>query len=735
MQLPWYRRRAVLIAGVSIAGLITAALILYGLYPRIGAWAIRKKVIARLEKKLDRDVSVGDIQVTRGGKAVLKDVIIKGPRDGNEPLAHIARVIINYDFWASVHGAVRVSKVRVEGLRAVAVRNGPDNDNFSDIVRRFRKRPGKRKRRISGGLRPEVVVLAGGSFRYDDATSGVSLAGEKLAAVAKRGGVFRAEAANLRGRNELGQTGGVDKVVLTADLHHLIDSAQIELAGGRVRLWRGMSLTGIAGTVAKGAAPGRLVVDLAGGYGGARGQLWDAKGWVDPRKASGSLALRADRFTFDRIKSVMARTPVVVDYADTSVNVAVNIDVSRAGLTFRGDMSLGGLNIYHPKLADGTLRNLEVAGKVRGGFDRKSRTLHLDSADMTSHGVAFSASGSLSLPGGIDPDTGERRERKRLAARLVVPPVPCQTVLDAFPDKLLPHVQGFELGGTFKTNLHVDVDMARLDDTVLEGSVGIRGCKVKKAPKPMNVKRLKKEFVHYAEVQNGKWIPIVVGESNPDYVPLWDVSPYVVKAFLTTEDGRFFRHHGFIIHEFRSALIKNLKAGYFKYGASSITMQIVKNVMLYRAKTLSRKLEELFLTWYIETVLTKDRLMEIYVNVIEYGPGIYGIGRAAQHYFAKHPREINPVEAAFFSTILPSPKRRYKQYCHNKPSRWTMRYIATILKIMLKRNHITQEVYDEYKDEPLVFNRNLDDVSVRQCQKDAKRAMAKAKAKHPIFAP
>ena len=166
------------------------------------------------------------------------------------------------------------------------------------------------------------------------------------------------------------------------------------------------------------------------------------------------------------------------------------------------------------------------------------------------------------------------------------------------------------------------------------------------------------------EYEPGKWMTFVVGPESPDWVPFAEISPHLVNSIMTTEDSGFFKHHGFISSEFRSALQQNLQRGYFRLGASSITMQMVKNVLLSREKTLSRKLQEMFLTWYVEHHLTKERIMEIYFNVIEFGPGIYGIGRAARHYFGKTAKELEPQEAAWFSSILPNPKRRYVQYCH-----------------------------------------------------------------------
>jgi membrane peptidoglycan carboxypeptidase len=132
-------------------------------------------------------------------------------------------------------------------------------------------------------------------------------------------------------------------------------------------------------------------------------------------------------------------------------------------------------------------------------------------------------------------------------------------------------------------------------------------------------------------------------------------------------------------------------------------MQMVKNVLLYRDKTLARKLQELFLTWYVESVLEKDRILEIYLNAIEYGPGLYGIRPASRQYFGKEPRDLNPVEAAFFSSILPAPKRRYKQFCKDKLTGWSVSKIARIIELMHKRGRITDEELLAAQTTPLVF--------------------------------
>ena len=184
---------------------------------------------------------------------------------------------------------------------------------------------------------------------------------------------------------------------------------------------------------------------------------------------------------------------------------------------------------------------------------------------------------------------------------------------------------------------------------------------------------------------------------------------------MTTEDNGFFKHHGWVSSEFKSALRRNLQRGGFRLGASSITMQMVKNVLLTKEKTLSRKLQELFLVWYVEQNLTKERILEIYFNAIEFGPRIYGIGAATRHYFGKKPSELTPLEAAFFSSILPNPKRRYMQYCHGAPAAQWDKYIHRIMAKSHERGRLTDEEYGEYATQTLTFDRKEATFTEKQC--------------------
>jgi len=701
----WLTRKWLLIGGIGIGLLTFVVLFFTVIYGRIGAYMIQSKMVPKLEKKLGRTVEIGDVDVS-AGMAVLEDVVIKGPKDKGEPLVRIARIEAEVGFWSSLVGDVELGAVRIQGVKVAALKD-KDGDNFSDILDRLR---GKKEGESSGGsssshLRPESLELKDMSVQVRDALHGATLVSAGITANLGADGGLALTLGDLALLTDFGPYANAEGVVVTANMKDLVHSAAVVVASGEVYLWKGMTLTGVSGAVSQTEGqPGRLVVHLTGGYGGAQGTLWRADGWADPLAEKGSLDIVADRFTFDRIAPVLEKS-MVRDFAKTSIDVAVKIALDGPRVTYGGTLNLVGLNVQHPMLSEEVVRDISARGELAGSFDRTARVLTVDKAALETRGVDYQLTGRLAMPEGIEPN-GSRRKSRHLGLRLTIPPVPCQTMLQSIPSQLIPHMVGFKLKGTFGTDVLVDIDWANLEATKLEGSVGIRGCKVVKPPPEMDSKRLLGSFEHEVEIEPDKWKTIKIGPESHDFVPLAEVSPHLLNSLQTTEDNGFYKHRGFITKEFRTAMVKDLQAGYFKYGASSITMQLVKNVFLTRDKTLSRKFQELFLTWYIENTLEKDRLFEIYVNAIEFGPGLYGIKPASLQYFGKPPIDLNPREAAFFSSILPAPKRRFKQFCQDKLSGWTENKIERILQLMVKRGRLTEQDYLIAMQTPLVFQPN-----------------------------
>ncbi len=725
------------------------ALGLLVVYPRLGASMIRDQVRAKVTSKLGREITFGAIDVSLG-HAVLRDVVIRGPNDGDTPLVHVDRIDIAFDAWKSLVGSVELGEATIDGVFVTLRRGADGKDNVSDILERVRAdraQPG-----ASGGGRsglPTSIKVTRGKLLADDAVTGAT------ALVADGDATWKPGELIARARNVTATTIGAPKAAAAA-IEIRKQTGQppsVAIEGGEIALWPKLALSGIGGTVtADPSKPAEYVIDLAGGYGGVPGNLWTAKGSLDPRAATASIDLEAAKFQLARLAPILERTPVV-DYESTSVDTKVHLELHPTGVTFAGEFHLYGLNVGHPMIADKEVHDLDLSGKIDGSFDRTERRLELTRGDFVARNVPFSITGAVARPRKISeasvapapvvvsddlkhPEPGDPIQRhgpggiQTLKLRLVIPPIDCQRVIAAIPVEMAPYMAGYKLRGVFDTDVHLDVDWADLDATKLGGHVGIKHCKVVDQPAD-SPKRVKEEFEHYVEIEKGQWASFVVGPTNDDFVPLEDISPYLIKSIMSTEDSAFYAHRGFIVTEFRTALVNDLKAGKFKYGASSITMQMVKNVLLYREKTLARKLQELFLTWHVENTLTKDRILEIYFNVIEYGPALYGIGPAARHYFGKPAKDLNPVEAAFFSSILPAPKERYKQYCAGTLTRWTSSKINRILAIMRKRERLTQQEYDQALATPLLFVKDGSETE-DDCLKRTKKVIKNARSTNPL---
>src|SRR5262245_52764568 len=144
------------------------------------------------------------------------------------------------------------------------------------------------------------------------------------------------------------------------------------------------------------------------------------------------------------------------------------------------------------------------------------------------------------------------------------------------------------------------------------------------------------------------------------------ISPWLVRAVLAGEDSRFFDHSGFDWEEIQKAIEKDWDDKGFTRGASTISQQLAKNLFLSSSKNPLRKAHEALITWELERVLGKRRILELYLNVIEWGDGIYGAEAAARHYFDVSASALGPDQAAFLSAIVPNPRGAYNPATHRK---------------------------------------------------------------------
>ncbi len=213
--------------------------------------------------------------------------------------------------------------------------------------------------------------------------------------------------------------------------------------------------------------------------------------------------------------------------------------------------------------------------------------------------------------------------------------------------------------GGYGYRVALDLDLARPDSVGFTADVLPHGLELDPARTRLNLLALGEPFTAVIRLPRDRAVERDLSPANPRFRPLAAIDSVLVHAVVTNEDGAFFRHRGFNTEAVRGAIADNLKAGAFRRGAGTITMQLVRNLYLGHARTLSRKGQEVVLAWVLEhlTPVTKERMLEIYLNIIEWGPGVHGADEATHYYFGHDAGTVPVAEALFLATVVPSPLR------------------------------------------------------------------------------
>lgn len=220
---------------------------------------------------------------------------------------------------------------------------------------------------------------------------------------------------------------------------------------------------------------------------------------------------------------------------------------------------------------------------------------------------------------------------------------------------------------------------------------------------PPEVARLRGGFVHEVTTNSGAKRRIDVSPGSADYIAGDDVPPLFTRALLIAEDSAFFGHPGIDLTELPKAIAVNIARGGAVRGASTITQQLAKNLFLTREKSLHRKLRELSYAFLLESTLGKRRILEIYVNIIEWGPGLYGLRPAARHYFDKEPQALTPREIAFLVSMIPGPVKYQRSIQGGELRRGMEILVNNLLTKVRSVDAITEEEFARATSEPLVF--------------------------------
>ncbi len=429
------------------------------------------------------------------------------------------------------------------------------------------------------------------------------------------------------------------------------------------------------------------------------------QGHIEP----GDYALNAEIFG-------LGRRPVTLPYVRRRYGAKVQFDTLRFSLsdkdlsddelTVRGTASAANFIVNHWRLSDRDVRF------PRGGIDFVARLgqafASLDEGTkVTLNRMEFFPVISVrKLPlnqrvvGKMI--NGLRNRRETLAglqvkADIVSAETPANTFFAALPENMFNSLTGMQGEGTLKYRMHLDLDMNQIDSLRFSSGLTPKNFRITRMGRE-DLNKLNQEFYYTAYNDKGDSIKtFAVGPSNPEFVSYDEVSDYLKAAIMTAEDPRFLTHRGFMEKAFVKSAIQNIKEKRFARGGSTISMQLVKNVFLTRQKTVTRKIEEALIVWLLENtrLVSKERMFEVYLNIIEWGPKVYGASEAAEFYFNKSPDNLNLSESLYLASIIPRPKyyqRSFNQYGEMRSSaRYFHRLIA---KLMASKGLISQGDYE-----------------------------------------
>ncbi|MCA9522420.1 MAG: transglycosylase domain-containing protein, partial [Myxococcales bacterium] len=309
-----------------------------------------------------------------------------------------------------------------------------------------------------------------------------------------------------------------------------------------------------------------------------------------------------DLYGYSRLFPKMIRVQPSSSLRGTELSLVY--DAKAQKLSVKGGLDYRNLEIVATWLASDALKQLDLALKTDSVLDLKENKLTFKSSFLSFNRLRFIFDGTIT----------NLFEAPAFQLTVSLDETKLQDVFNSIPSALVPLLVGSEVSGTFSFYFKGFLDTADYDTLKYTIYSNLKNDFLVKAGPHINLERLNGSFVHLVE-DDDTTIKVGIGPEYDSFTPLDQISEYMPKVVTTTEDGNFWKHKGFSTTQIRLSIIANLKKGRFYRGASTITQQLVKNLFLAREKTIARKLQEVLITWQIEKYLTKERIMELYLNV------------------------------------------------------------------------------------------------------------------------
>ncbi len=373
-------------------------------------------------------------------------------------------------------------------------------------------------------------------------------------------------------------------------------------------------------------------------------QQFEIKGNFDADHITGKLVIAPVGRTFTLLPLLQTRFNLQAGFKKLKLRLD-ELDVHGGALHFRAGAGFDQLMVKHKRISDTQV----VVNKADGQFYIKWGA---DFAELDS-----STFFNLNKIRSFWYAKYEYKSAKTYALKFKTQKIKAQDFFESLPTGMFSTLEGIKVTGDLAYTLNFALDDKKPFECIFDSRLISQNFKIIKMGKE-NLAKMSGEFMH--EFYEGDRLVrrFMVGASNSSFVPLDQIPEHLQKAVLAGEDPAFFGHNGFLLESIRQSIAQNYIARRFVRGGSTISMQLVKNVFLSRKKTLARKIEEVLLVWIIENkrLTSKGRMFEAYLNLIEWGPGVFGIGEASSYYFGKPASELSAGESVFLAAIIPMPK-------------------------------------------------------------------------------
>ena len=371
---------------------------------------------------------------------------------------------------------------------------------------------------------------------------------------------------------------------------------------------------------------------------------------------------------------------VATDTSDIELQVDYRPPVDWDSGTFElaGRVAVRDVGIDYWRISDAPVTGITGSAEFALKVATDGSSLRLDLPRIQSGRALLKASAAV-----------ERRDERgyRYDLRLALPRQDCAVAFGAIPPSLIPNLEGLEVEGEMDFRIRLKGRTTLPDKLRLRVEGDVDQCHAITLGEHIDILPLKDgTFVHHPlDPKRGRLSKVEVGPASPGWVQSRNLPGHLKSGAVVSEDMKFRKHGGINWFLIQRALRINFARGRFVYGGSSITQQLIKNVYLHHGKALARKLEEAIIAWQMERDLTKDEILTLYLNMIQYGPGIYGINKAAAVYFGVGPGRLTPLQSAFIMSLKPDPLFGYAQFAARRLSPFWVARVKYILTVVYRR--------------------------------------------------